>query len=228
MALRCRNGESLHGYRFGQALPEGFQSAKGMYVLNRTSNPGARDLQGLTVADNMVENITDTDTTPARCGRPEDRSLGCGTGRHRAVVGAPACKSWREIASFYAARGFLCSSGGRVPRASAKATMQVLRKPVIRWNSPDQRSSALTHPGKRLRHPRTGWSSVWQISAACCRRPLCDCMEQDTEAVRSYLAGRSQRTLALQTPVALATVSGVLSTKTPWCGTPTGNFRRSH
>lgn len=37
---------------------------------------------------------------------------------------------------------------------------------------------------------------------------------QDTEAVRSYLAGRSQRTLALQTPVALATVSGVLSTKT--------------
>ena len=38
--------------------------------------------------------------------------------------------------------------------------------------------------------------------------------KQDKEAVRSLLTGRFQRTIDLQMPPLLATVSGVLSTKT--------------
>jgi orotidine-5'-phosphate decarboxylase len=136
---------------------EGFQSAKGMYVLNRTSNPGARDLQGLTVADNMVENITDTDYYPLHVAVARRIALWAaeqeGTG---AVVGATSLQELAEIASFYAARRVpLLIPGVGSQGASAKATMQVLREArypleLARINS----SSALTHPWKKAPAPK--------------------------------------------------------------------------
>ncbi len=136
---------------------EGLQGTKGMYVLNRTSNPGARDLQGLTVADNMVEFITDHDFYPLHSAVARKIAAWAaeqeGTG---AVVGATSLQELAEIASFYSSRRVpLLIPGVGSQGASAKATMQVLREArypleLARINS----SSALTHPWKKAPAPK--------------------------------------------------------------------------
>ncbi len=131
---------------------EHHEGSRGIYLLNRTSNPGAKDLQGLTVID-------DTDSSDMyplymavahQIAKWAKRIEGIG-----AVVGATSPEELGEIAAFYSSRSVpLLIPGVGSQGASATRTMEVLRAagyPVslARINS----SSSLTHPWKRAPAP---------------------------------------------------------------------------
>ncbi len=125
---------------------------RGVYVLNRTSNAGAKDLQGMTVVDTVEEK----DLYPMHqavailisswaAARP-------GTG---AVVGATSVRELGEIAAWYSHKNVpMLIPGVGSQGASAKLTMEVLQSAaydvaLARINS----SSALTHPWKKAPAP---------------------------------------------------------------------------
>lgn len=128
------------------------QGERGIYLLNRTSNPGAKDLQGLLVADPQG----DPDHIPLylavahRIAQWAKRMDGIG-----AVVGATNLDELGQIATFHGAHAIpLLIPGVGSQGASAKMTMHRLREvgyPVelARINS----SSALTHPWKQAPAP---------------------------------------------------------------------------
>lgn len=140
----------------------------GVYVLNRTSNPGARDLQNLILADgrplyrHVAEQIiswsakgaTRIDGAPQATGSTEadgapqaTGTIGA-TGATGAVVGATNLMELQELAQFYAAHEaplLIPGVGGQ--GGSAAETLAVLSKSnyplaLARINS----SSGLTHP----------------------------------------------------------------------------------
>ncbi|MHC1692797.1 MAG: orotidine-5'-phosphate decarboxylase [Sphaerochaetaceae bacterium] len=123
------------------------EGCKGAYILNRTSNSGAKELQNLTVVDEM-----DGETryplfraVAMRIARWAEAQPGIG-----AVVGATSAVELSEIATYYASKRIpLLIPGVGSQGASAQATLELLRNaayPVqlARINS----SSAITHPWK--------------------------------------------------------------------------------
>ena len=128
------------------------EGSRGIYVLNRTSNPGAKDLQGLIVVDEVDEK----ELYPLylavahRIGKWAERIEGIG-----AVVGATNLTELQEIARYHGERSIpLLIPGVGSQGASASMTMEALREvgyPVelSRINS----SSALTHPWKKAPAP---------------------------------------------------------------------------
>ncbi len=128
--LKCGNGE------------------KGVYVLDRTSNPGGSDFQNLTVIDSHDEHESyplymSVAHAIVRWNRE------CPTAG--AVVGATSQEELSAIAAYYGDKSIpMLIPGVGSQGASAAATMDILRKanyPVelARINS----SSALTHPWKK-------------------------------------------------------------------------------
>ncbi|MFA6646706.1 MAG: orotidine-5'-phosphate decarboxylase [Sphaerochaetaceae bacterium] len=127
--------------------------AKGVYLLNRTSNPGAKDLQSLIVVDEVDEK----ELYPLymavahRIGRWAKHIDGLG-----AVVGATNLAELQELALYYGARSIpLLIPGVGSQGASAKETVASLKEvgyPLLlaRINS----SSALTHPWKVTSAPK--------------------------------------------------------------------------
>lgn len=122
-------------------MPFAFEN-KGMYVLNRTSNPGGKDLQNKIEESGEPFYMTVARTIAAWHGEHE------GIG---AVAGATNLKEFEEIAAFYAEKDIpllipgVGSQGGTAPEV-----MELMRKtgyPVAlaRINS----SSGLTHPWKK-------------------------------------------------------------------------------
>jgi orotidine-5'-phosphate decarboxylase len=147
---------------------EHHEGSRGIYLLNRTSNPGAKDLQGLTVID-----ATDSsDLYPLymavahQIAQWAKRIEGVG-----AVVGATSLDELREIATFFASRSVpLLIPGVGSQGASAAKTMEVLRTagyPVhlARINS----SSSLTHPWKKAPAPSDWLSRCLHAIEALCK-----------------------------------------------------------
>src|SRR5690554_3213401 len=131
---------------------EHHEGSRGIYLLNRTSNPGAKDLQGLIVVDEVDEK----ELYPLfmavahRIGRWAEKIDGIG-----AVVGATNLDELREIAQYHGQRSIpLLIPGVGSQGASAAMTMKAPREvsyPVqlARINS----SSALTQPWKKAPAP---------------------------------------------------------------------------
>lgn len=130
----------------------GQEGSKGIYLLNRTSNPGAKDIQGLVVVDEVDEK----ELYPLymaiahRIGRWAKDIDGVG-----AVVGATNLEELRELAAYHSIQSIpLLIPGVGSQGASARATLQVLKDvgypiQLTRINS----SSALTHPWKKAPAP---------------------------------------------------------------------------
>jgi len=128
----------------------------GVYILNRTSNPGAAELQNLKLED----------------GRPlyfhvADRIAAWGaaapTGTAGAVVGATSLRELGELAAFYARlKAPLLIPGVGGQGGSASETVRVLRESgypleLARINS----SSGLTHPWQKKGEPvPADWASL--------------------------------------------------------------------
>jgi orotidine-5'-phosphate decarboxylase len=131
---------------------EHHEGSRGIYLLNRTSNPGAKDLQGLVVVDEVDEK----ELYPLylavahRIGRWAEKIEGIG-----AVVGATNLEELQEIARYHGERSVpLLIPGVGSQGASAKMTIKALRDvgypiELARINS----SSALTHPWKKAPAP---------------------------------------------------------------------------
>lgn len=130
---------------------------KGVYLLDRTSNPGSKDFQMLTMLDSVDEEVLEplymsVIRTIASWSR-EAEGIG-------AVVGATHLEELKMIASVAAGQGIpLLIPGVGSQGASARDTIDVLRGesyPVslCRINS----SSALTHPWKKGQAP-SDWVS---------------------------------------------------------------------
>ncbi len=115
---------------------------KGVYILNRTSNPGGKDLQNLVIADEHPLYLE----VAAQIAAYNEKRACVG-----AVVGATNLQELRDIASFYQAeRVPLLIPGVGSQGGSAVQVMDILRStgyPVslARINS----SSSLTHPWKK-------------------------------------------------------------------------------
>ncbi len=128
---------------FGERSVEG----KGFYLLNRTSNPGAKDLQGLVVVDQVDEK----ELYPLymavahRIGHYNHE-----WGNVGAVVGATNLRELEELAAYYAYREIpLLIPGVQSQGGSAAETLNILQKVdyplfLARINS----SSGITHPWK--------------------------------------------------------------------------------
>ena len=114
---------------------------KGIYILNRTSNSGASDLQNLVLENNepLYKKVA------SQIIRWAEKHSGVG-----AVVGATSEKELKEIASFYASKNIpLLIPGVGSQGASAQKTIEILKEAnypikLARINS----SSNLTHPWK--------------------------------------------------------------------------------
>lgn len=131
----------------------------GVYLLNRTSNPGAKDLQNLTV----IDEIDEKELYPlylAVAHKIAVWNAQC-AGTAGAVVGATSLLELEEIASYYADKEVpLLIPGVGSQGGSAPQTMTVLKESgypieLARINS----SSALTHPWKTGPAP-TSWLSM--------------------------------------------------------------------
>ncbi|MFA7112034.1 orotidine-5'-phosphate decarboxylase [Sphaerochaeta associata] len=115
---------------------------KGVYILNRTSNPGGRDLQNLLLSDQRPLYLE----VASQIAAYNDRR-GC----VGAVVGATNLDELRSIAAFYQAQRVpMLIPGVGSQGGSATEVMEILRTtgyPLVlaRINS----SSALTHPWKQ-------------------------------------------------------------------------------
>jgi orotidine-5'-phosphate decarboxylase len=142
--------------------------SKGVYLLNRTSNPGAKDLQDLTVIDAVDEQVTYPLylAVAHRIARWAEHFEGVG-----AVVGATSIDELAEIATYYAPRNIpLLIPGVGSQGASATKTMQVLRDAgypmhLARINS----SSALTHPWKKAPAPSNYLERCLENIESLCR-----------------------------------------------------------
>ena len=119
---------------------------KGVYVLNRTSNPGGADLQNLRMEDQAPLYITVARTIAAW----HQDSSGVG-----AVVGATNLKELEDIARYFADQDIpMLIPGVGSQGGSAPEVMEKLRKAgypicLARINS----SSGLTHPWKKAPAP---------------------------------------------------------------------------
>ncbi|NCB02430.1 MAG: orotidine-5'-phosphate decarboxylase [Spirochaetia bacterium] len=126
---------------------EGIHGHKGVYILNRTSNPGGKDLQQLLVLDNVDENemypLYMAVSHKIASWAKKNENIG-------AVVGATHLKELKEIASYFSTQNIpLLIPGVGSQGASAKVTLEALKEvgyPINlgRINS----SSSLTHPWK--------------------------------------------------------------------------------
>jgi orotidine-5'-phosphate decarboxylase len=114
-------------------------SCKGVYILNKTSNPGSKDLQMLKMADGryLYQHVSDKILEWSK-GHP-------GVG---AVVGGTSLEELRMILSFYAGKSVpVLVPGVGAQGGSAKDVANIAREvgfelPLLRINS----SSGLTHP----------------------------------------------------------------------------------
>ena len=127
---------------------------RGIYLLNRTSNPGAKDLQGLTVVDEVDEKefYPLYMAVAHRIAQWAQKMDGIG-----AVVGATDLDELSEIATWHGKHAVpLLIPGVGSQGASAKLTVKRLLGTgypleLARINS----SSALTHPWKQAPAPTT-------------------------------------------------------------------------
>jgi orotidine-5'-phosphate decarboxylase len=144
---------------------------KGIYILNRTSNPGGADVQNLEVktgeysrpaADSYFSDGEDTMPLYLRVAqtiaRESDRCPGTG-----AVVGATNLRELEDLAAYYGDKEVpLLIPGVGGQGGSAAETMDALERGgyplrLARINS----SSGLTHPwAKRKQDPPANWDSV--------------------------------------------------------------------
>jgi orotidine-5'-phosphate decarboxylase len=132
---------------------------KGVYVLNRTSNPGGKDLQNLTVHSGEATSTLYQEVAAQIISYNNDR--GC----VGAVVGATNMEELKDIASLYAKHAVpllipgVGSQGGSAP--SVMAALREVGYPVklARINS----SSALTHPWKKGEAPED-WLEMCESS----------------------------------------------------------------
>ena len=127
-------------YMGSDSLQPFFREGKGVYVLNRTSNPGSRDLQDLVCADYpLYRRVADLIV------KWNDAYSGVG-----AVVGATFPRELGELAAGFAPHGVpLLIPGVGSQGGSGTDTLHVLRESgydlrLARINS----SSGLTHPWK--------------------------------------------------------------------------------
>lgn len=122
---------------------------KGVYVLNRTSNPGGKDLQNLQVTDNEKRSPLYMEVARGIV------NYNAGSGSVGAVVGATNIAELKDIAAFYADKSIpLLIPGVGSQGGTATEVLSVLRSvgyPVelARVNS----SSSLTHPWKKAPVP---------------------------------------------------------------------------
>ncbi len=133
-------------------------AGKGFDLLNRTSNVGAKDLQGL----NVVDHVDEKEIYPLymavahRIGRYGEQ-----WGNVGAVVGATSLTELQELADYYATREIpLLIPGVGSQGGSATETVAILKEVdyplyLARINS----SSGLTHPWKGGAVPK-GWLEV--------------------------------------------------------------------
>jgi len=122
-------------------MPFAFEG-KGMYILNRTSNPGGKDLQNREMAEGEPLYMTVARTIAAW--GAEYPGMG-------AVVGATNLKELEDIAAFYADKEIAMlipgvgSQGGSAPEVMEKLQKTGYPLYLARINS----SSGLTHPWKK-------------------------------------------------------------------------------
>ena len=128
---------------------------KGIYILNRTSNPGGKDLQNRTMEDGEPLYMTVARTIGAW---NEEYSSGIG-----AVVGATNLKEFRDISSLFAPAGIpllipgVGSQGGSAEDVIAIMNETGYDRSLSRINS----SSALTHPWAKKKEAAPGnWKDV--------------------------------------------------------------------
>lgn len=128
---------------------------KGVYILDRTSNPGGKDLQNKT-----MYNSEPLYMTVARTILNWNKEYSSGIG---AVVGATNLKEFRDIASLFAPHSIpLLIPGVGSQGGSAKDVISILKEveyplEACRINS----SSALTHPwAKRKESAPKNWKDV--------------------------------------------------------------------
>ncbi len=128
---------------------------KGVYILNRTSNPGGKDLQNKTMDNNEILYMTVAKTI---LGWNKEYSSGIG-----AVVGATNLKEFRDITSLFAPYSIpLLIPGVGSQGGSAKDVIEILKEveyplEVCRINS----SSALSHPWAKTKESAPkNWKDV--------------------------------------------------------------------
>lgn len=132
---------------------------KGVYILNRTSNPGGKDLQNL-----LVQGSTEAVPLYREVARQIVVHNG-GTGSVGAVVGATNMAELQEIAQYYAPESVpMLIPGVGSQGGSAVEVMKALRESgyavkLARINS----SSALTHPWKKGEAPED-WLELCEAS----------------------------------------------------------------
>ncbi len=125
---------------------------KGVYILNRTSNPGAVDLQNVTTLDAVDEKelYPMYIAVAHRIAHWASEHSGIG-----AVVGATSMKELGEISSYYAGKDIpmlipgVGSQGGSATDVIAALRSADYSLPLARINS----SSGLTHPWKKGEAP---------------------------------------------------------------------------
>ena len=128
---------------------------KGVYILDRTSNPGGKDLQ-----NKPMDNSEPLYMTVARTILNWNKEYSSGIG---AVVGATNLKEFRDIASLFAPYSIpLLIPGVGSQGGSAKDVIEILKEveyplEACRINS----SSALTHPwAKRKESAPKNWKDI--------------------------------------------------------------------
>lgn len=134
-------------------MPFAFEN-KGVYILNRTSNPGGVDLQNRSVIDRIDERevhpLYDAVAHKIYDWSKEHQGIG-------AVVGATNMKELEDIASYYAGKTIpmlipgVGSQGGSAPDVIAALNRSNYELDLARINS----SSGLTHPWKKEPAPET-------------------------------------------------------------------------
>ncbi len=150
-------------------LPFAFED-KGVYVLNRTSNPGGADLQNRAVIDRIDEREVHP-LYDAVAHKIFDWSKEhCGIG---AVVGATNMVELEEIAKYYAGKAIpmlipgVGSQGGSATEVIAALKRSNYELELARINS----SSGLTHPWKKGPAPDTyledSMSAIRKLIAEC-------------------------------------------------------------
>jgi len=132
---------------------------KGVYILNRTSNPGGKDLQNLEVHLGEASSPLYREVAKQIISYNNDR------GSVGAVVGATNMDELKDIASLYAQRSVpllvpgVGSQGGSAPSVMAALRESGYPVKLARINS----SSALTHPWKKGEAPED-WLEMCEAS----------------------------------------------------------------
>lgn len=128
-------------------LPFAYEN-KGMYILNRTSNPGGAELQNRTVIDSVDEH----DVYPLYIA--VSHMIAIWAEAHKgigAVVGATNMREFADIAKYFAGKGIpmlipgVGSQGGSASDVISVMNETGYNKKLARINS----SSGLTHPWKK-------------------------------------------------------------------------------